>query len=260
MSKLWLFIALSVFLVFGCKPENGSTNVLLGRTNPIIAKNENTPQKPDIKAEVQTQTPSNTNAENDVTIDKQNTSAPPEQVMDKVSKPELVKESPAVNDSGHIEVIHAVQENPKQPELPPLKQNPAQAKAFNTVTKMIDTNKPWSPSYHRGKVIVLDFWATWCVPCKQIEPALKNIYDKYGQRDDFVLAGIAMEGSDATIRNYTKKHDIKWTQLYEPVEAWNNSLARAFGVQSIPFLVLINKDGAMERLGNMNQIEQALKK
>ena len=124
--------------------------------------------------------------------------------------------------------------NPVEMKLRPLRQNEAQRRAFYAETKTID-GKKWSASDHRGKVIVLDFWATWCVGCRQVELFVKEMYDKFSDNENFVLAGVAMDKNAGTVRKHCDANGVKWTQLHEPGKGHNACSADCFGQRFLDF-------------------------
>lgn len=92
----------------------------------------------------------------------------------------------------------------------------------------------------KGKVVLLEFWATWCPPCKEAVPELKAIYEKYRERG-FVLLGVAVDkGADnkTAVASYVKKHSITYPVLYD-----DNNTNRSYRVTSIPTSFIIDKTG-----------------
>lgn len=92
----------------------------------------------------------------------------------------------------------------------------------------------------KGKVVMLEFWATWCPPCKEAVPDLNTIYGKYRERG-FVLLGISVDkGADsmAAIASYAKRHSITY-----PVVLADSSTNGSYSVTSIPTSFIIDKDG-----------------
>ncbi len=93
----------------------------------------------------------------------------------------------------------------------------------------------------KGKVVVLDFWATWCPPCRKMIPELKKIYSKYKNKNVAVI-GISMdEGSLATIKTFVDNAGIKY-----PVVKGDHALSKAYGyINAIPTSFIIDKAGVI---------------
>lgn len=103
--------------------------------------------------------------------------------------------------------------------------------------------KPWSISEHAGKVIVLEFWATWCPPCVEAIPSFKQLYDRFKNRSDFELVGISLDGNDQVVKQFCESKKMEWEQLVEPNRGWDNSVARTFEVTGVPLTCVIDKKG-----------------
>lgn len=92
----------------------------------------------------------------------------------------------------------------------------------------------------RGKVVMLEFWATWCPPCIESIPAMKTVYEKYKDRG-FVLLGISVDrGNDAgsKVSSFVKENAISY-----PVFLEDGNLSSAYGANSIPMSFIIDKNG-----------------
>ncbi len=90
----------------------------------------------------------------------------------------------------------------------------------------------------RGRIILLDFWATWCAPCVEEFPHLIAVHEKFGARKDFVMIGISRDFEEGVLRDFLKKNDkIKWPQ------AVGETACRRFGVTYLPRLFIIGPDG-----------------
>jgi thiol-disulfide isomerase/thioredoxin len=95
----------------------------------------------------------------------------------------------------------------------------------------------------RGKVVLLDFWASWCGPCRVEMPAVKRVWQKYGG-DKFVIVGVNMDRTKEAFESYVKSEGLTWPQYFDG-QVWNNKLTQLYGVRGIPYTVLIDKDGAI---------------
>lgn len=105
--------------------------------------------------------------------------------------------------------------------------------------------KPVSLSDYRGKVVVLDFWATWCRPCLMSMPGLQEIHKKY-QDQPVVVLGINTDGPnmERAIRKVLDDLNVTYRQYMDT----RDDLGRPYGVQGIPYLVLIDKEGVIQAI------------
>jgi len=144
-------------------------------------------------------------------------------------------------------------------DLDPDSSEASQARAVIGNTKMVDarvaqvfsvrsnTGKDLSLEKLRGKVVLLDFWASWCVPCRQEMPEIKKIWKKYGE-DQFVVIGINLDSNRTAFDAYMRDEGINWPQYTDGL-GWANKLARLYGVYAIPHTVLIDQDGVIQATG-----------
>jgi len=94
-----------------------------------------------------------------------------------------------------------------------------------------------------GKVVLLDFWATWCAPCLEEMPYILGAWEKYGDRDDFVLIGLSRDYDMTRFNDYMKLNSkITWPMAVG-VDGGVESAAEKFGVTWIPRVYLIDKNG-----------------
>jgi len=103
--------------------------------------------------------------------------------------------------------------------------------------------KPVSLSQYKGKVLLLDFWATWCGPCIHELPNVVAAYGKY-HAQGFDVVGITLDKENAKqrVQEFVTTNNIPWRQVYDG-KYWMAANAAAYGVRSIPFTVLIGRDG-----------------
>jgi len=95
----------------------------------------------------------------------------------------------------------------------------------------------------RGKVVLIDFWATWCAPCVAELPHIKRAYEKYAD-EGLVIIGISFDRDAETVRRFVTRHQLPWPQIW--AEHGNkNPLAIAYGVGGIPANFLIDPYGKL---------------
>ena len=90
----------------------------------------------------------------------------------------------------------------------------------------------------RGKVVLLDFWATWCGPCIHELPGLKALYEKHKDNPDFVLISISSDVNDETVAKFVSENEMPWIHIRETEE-----LQAKFNVIGIPHYTVIGKNG-----------------
>ena len=100
-----------------------------------------------------------------------------------------------------------------------------------------------SLSDFRGKYVLLDFWASWCPPCRKEMPHLVELYKQYKNKG-FEIVGISLDSKPEAWAKGVKDLNITWTQLSD-LKGWQNAGAALYGVNSIPHTVLVDKDGTI---------------
>lgn len=94
-----------------------------------------------------------------------------------------------------------------------------------------------------GKVVLVDFWASWCPPCRKEMPGLVAAYKQYKNKG-FDIVGISLDSKADAWEKGVKDLNITWTQLSD-LQGWKNAGAALYGVNSIPHTVLVDKDGTI---------------
>ncbi len=105
--------------------------------------------------------------------------------------------------------------------------------------------KPQSLSAYAGKPILLDFWATWCGPCKADLPNLKRIVQTYAPKG-LVVLGVSLDSDEKALRDFLQAQGITWPQMFDG-KGWQNALAQQYNVRAIPQSLLIGADGVILR-------------
>lgn len=99
----------------------------------------------------------------------------------------------------------------------------------------------------RGKVVLIDFWASWCGPCRKEMPNVKRVYDKYKSRG-FEIYGVSLDKDRDKWLEAIEKDGLKWPQVSD-LKWWQSEGAQTYAVQSIPYTVLISKEGKIIATG-----------
>lgn len=103
--------------------------------------------------------------------------------------------------------------------------------------------KPISLHHHKGKVVLLHFWAVWSRHCITEMPNVKRIYNTY-KDDGFEIIGVSLDTDETRLRNYLKVNDINWHQIFSG-QKWNSPLVKKYHIDGIPTSWLIAKDGTL---------------
>src|SRR5690554_350309 len=97
-------------------------------------------------------------------------------------------------------------------------------------------------SDYRGKVVLIDFWASWCGPCRRENPNVVNVYNKYKDKGFEVFSVSLDRTMDAWVKAI-EQDNLTWEGHVSDLKFWQSEAAKAYGVSSIPFTVLIDEEG-----------------
>jgi len=107
--------------------------------------------------------------------------------------------------------------------------------------------KPVTLASFKGKYVLVDFWASWCGPCRRENPNVVKAYKKFHSKG-FAILGISLDDNKARWVEAIQKDQLTWTQVSD-LKGWQNSVADLYGVRGIPMNFLLDKDGKIVARG-----------
>lgn len=100
---------------------------------------------------------------------------------------------------------------------------------------------------YRGKVVLVDYWATWCGPCIAELPNVLENYEKYHEKG-FEVVGISLDEDRERLARFISEKELPWTCLFQEGAGWNHPMAEFYGVMGIPAMMLVDRDGKVVSL------------
>lgn len=134
-------------------------------------------------------------------------------------------------------------------------------RAVDFEAPLLDGERTLKLSAHRGKVVYLDFWASWCDPCTKAIPAIEKLRAEFPSEDFQVLA-VNVDKSSKKAAKFLKKNPIGYPSVSDP----RGKLPRQFGLETMPTSYLIDRDGVIRyvhrgfRSGDVDEIRAQIRK
>src|SRR4051812_9231173 len=113
-------------------------------------------------------------------------------------------------------------------------------------------------SQMRGKVVLIDFWASWCPPCVKEIPVIKEAYQKLHGRG-FEVVGVSLDDDKKDLLAFIAKEKIDWPQFYDPKGA-EHRLAKQFEIEEIPVMWLLDKSGKLRDIDATENLVEKVEK
>jgi thiol-disulfide isomerase/thioredoxin len=147
----------------------------------------------------------------------------------------------------------------KQEELSKIQRSLAEGSKFPDFDEKDLAGKPLSIANYKGKLVLIDFWATWCGPCVGELPNVLKAYEKNHDKG-FEIIGISLDQDEQKLKTFLQDRKMTWPQYFDG-KGWNNKLAQKYGIQSIPATFLLDGEGKIiGRDLRGDDLEQALAK
>ncbi len=130
---------------------------------------------------------------------------------------------------------------------------------FPDITLKTPDDKPVSISDYagKGKYVLIDFWASWCGPCRNANPRVVQLYNRYKDKG-FEIVGISLDRGKKEWEDAIKKDNLTWPHMSD-LNYWQSAAAKLYSVSSIPYTVLLDKDGKILAKGlHVEELERKL--
>lgn len=126
-----------------------------------------------------------------------------------------------------------------------------------TMTDLNGNDRKLSDYAGKGQYVLLDFWASWCAPCRMEMPKIKELYDRYHSKG-FQIVGISLDNQEKAWKSAVAEMKMNWVQLSD-LKGWKNVAAGLYYVREIPATLLLDPSGKIVAVGwRGEELEQKL--
>lgn len=108
--------------------------------------------------------------------------------------------------------------------------------------------KPIDLAQHKGNVIIINFWATWCDPCVQEFPNAKKLYTKFKDKG-VQFIGVSLDDDIEDLRGFVKQFEVGWPQIFDG-KRWRGAIPSLYHIQAIPTMVLLDRESKVRYVGS----------